>query len=208
MLPGWREVWDGERQSDQYIRRDDLARMPRLVWRGECMPGVQPIWPRYSNFHPHNACFLFSECESKVASKDCLLGTREPDCNCTSLKFCACTFEYESFVDSKNFVRSPEWTGLQESLLQHHRLCHIHLLWWPTPLPAGGLTSRVFLIVLWWSDEFAAAACRLKTTNYPKRPKTKKKSSNSNPNSKQMYGKFDYIGYLIPSRALYIWIYI
>ena len=49
-----------------------------------------------SDFHPHNACLFFSECENKIASKDCLLGTREPDCDCTSVKHCPCTsIEYE-----------------------------------------------------------------------------------------------------------------
>ena len=44
-----------------------------------------------SNFHPHNACLLFSECESKVPSEDCLLGTREQNCECTSVKYCPCS---------------------------------------------------------------------------------------------------------------------
>merc|ERR1712012_735920 len=57
-----------------------------------------------SNFHPHNACLLFSECENKIASEDCLLGTREPDCDCTSVKYCPCTIEYEGGTDSDNFV--------------------------------------------------------------------------------------------------------
>merc|ERR1712012_702270 len=57
-----------------------------------------------SDFHPHNACLLFSECENKIASEDCLLGTREPDCDCTSVKHCPCTIEYEGGTDSDNFV--------------------------------------------------------------------------------------------------------
>ena len=57
-----------------------------------------------SDFHPHNACLLFSECESKIASEDCLLGTREPDCDCTSVKYCPCSIEYEGGTDSDNFV--------------------------------------------------------------------------------------------------------
>merc|ERR1712012_5653 len=52
----------------------------------------------------HNACLLFSECENKIASEDCLLGTREPDCDCTSVKYCPCTIEYEGGTDSDNFV--------------------------------------------------------------------------------------------------------
>jgi len=57
-----------------------------------------------SDFHPHNACLLFSECENKIASEDCLFGTREPDCDCTSVKYCPCTIEYEGGTDSDNFV--------------------------------------------------------------------------------------------------------
>merc|ERR1712223_1678347 len=57
-----------------------------------------------SDFHPHNAFLLSSECENKVASEDCLLGTREPDCDCTSVKHCPCTIEYEGGTDSDNFV--------------------------------------------------------------------------------------------------------
>ena len=57
-----------------------------------------------SNFNPHNACLLFSECESKVTSEDCLLGTREKPCTCTSLQHCPCTIEYTGVVDNDNYV--------------------------------------------------------------------------------------------------------
>jgi len=57
-----------------------------------------------SNFHPHNACLLFSECESKLPSEDCLLGTREQPCTCTSLKYCPCSIPYEGSVDADNYV--------------------------------------------------------------------------------------------------------
>ena len=33
-----------------------------------------------SDFFPHSACLLFSECKSKVPSKDCLLGSKETPC--------------------------------------------------------------------------------------------------------------------------------
>ena len=57
-----------------------------------------------SNFHPHNACLLFSECESKVPSEDCLLGTREQNCECTSVKYCPCSISYEGSIDADNYV--------------------------------------------------------------------------------------------------------
>ena len=58
-----------------------------------------------SNFHPHNACLLFSECKSKVPSEDCLLGTREQPCICTSTQHCPCdSIPYEGSVDADNFV--------------------------------------------------------------------------------------------------------
>merc|ERR1712037_196365 len=58
-----------------------------------------------SNFNPHNACLLFSECESKVPSQDCLLGTRETGCKCTSFQHCPClALEYTGMVDADNFV--------------------------------------------------------------------------------------------------------
>ena len=57
-----------------------------------------------SNFFPHHACLLFSECESKVACKDCLLGTKETPCKCTSLEHCPCTIQYHGYVDSDNYV--------------------------------------------------------------------------------------------------------
>jgi len=57
-----------------------------------------------SNFNPHNACLLFSECESKVPSQDCLLGTRETGCKCTSFQHCPCSIEYTGMVDADNFV--------------------------------------------------------------------------------------------------------
>ena len=57
-----------------------------------------------SNFHPHNACLLFSECESKVPSEDCLLGSREQNCECTSVKYCPCSISYEGSIDADNYV--------------------------------------------------------------------------------------------------------
>ena len=57
-----------------------------------------------SNFNPHNACLLFSECESKVPSQDCLLGTREKGCTCSSTTYCNCTIEYTGMVDADNYV--------------------------------------------------------------------------------------------------------
>ena len=57
-----------------------------------------------SSFHPHNACLLFSECESKLPSEDCLLGTREQPCTCTSLKYCPCNIPYEGSMDADNYV--------------------------------------------------------------------------------------------------------
>ena len=57
-----------------------------------------------SNFFPHHACLLFSECESKVACKDCLLGTKETPCRCTSFEHCPCTIEYHGSVDADNYV--------------------------------------------------------------------------------------------------------
>ena len=74
-----------------------------------------------SDFHPHNSCLLFSECENKIASEDCLLGTREPDCDCTSLKHCPCTsIEYEGVTDSDNFV---DLASEVQSLNDCKRLC-------------------------------------------------------------------------------------
>merc|ERR1719242_1032357 len=57
-----------------------------------------------SNFHPHNACLLFSECESKVPSEDCLLGSREQNCECTSVKYCPCSIPYEGSIDADNYL--------------------------------------------------------------------------------------------------------
>ena len=57
-----------------------------------------------SNFHPHNACLLFSECESKVPSEDCLLGSKETSCTCTSVKHCPCNVGYNGAVDGDNYV--------------------------------------------------------------------------------------------------------
>ena len=57
-----------------------------------------------SNFHPHNACLLFSECENKVPCQDCLLGTREQPCTCTSQRHCPCSIEFEGSVDNDNYV--------------------------------------------------------------------------------------------------------
>ena len=74
-----------------------------------------------SDFHPHNACLLFSECENKIASEDCLLGTREPDCDCTSVKHCPCTtIGYEGVTDSDNFV---DLASEVQSLNDCKRLC-------------------------------------------------------------------------------------
>ena len=57
-----------------------------------------------SNFHPQNACLLFSGCEEKVPFEDCLLGTKEQPCTCTSEKACPCSIEFEGTVDNDNFV--------------------------------------------------------------------------------------------------------
>ena len=49
-----------------------------------------------SAFYPHNACLLFSACESKLSCNDCVIGKSQEDC--------LCSVPYVGLIDSNDYV--------------------------------------------------------------------------------------------------------
>ena len=49
-----------------------------------------------SEFHPHNACLLFSACESKLSCTDCVIGVTQEDC--------LCSVSYDGEIDNSDYV--------------------------------------------------------------------------------------------------------
>jgi len=49
-----------------------------------------------SDFYPHNACLLFSACESKLSCSDCVIGISQEDC--------LCSVPYQGLIDSGDYV--------------------------------------------------------------------------------------------------------
>ena len=49
-----------------------------------------------SDFYPHNACLLFSACESKLYCEDCVIGVSQEDC--------LCSVSYVGAIDNSDYV--------------------------------------------------------------------------------------------------------
>ena len=49
-----------------------------------------------SDFYPHNACLLFSACESKLSCSDCVIGISQEDC--------LCSVPYQGLIDDGDYV--------------------------------------------------------------------------------------------------------